>query len=315
MIKTGISIYDGITPELIRLLIRHPDVEISWLVDRGEPVSVLFDNMLGMDNLPVVDMREGNPDLSGIDLYIGHDSAWLREGIEAYPEMKVIFTGGAPGYEGLIAGVCEYNRKALVRGGCLAMQPDVPTLLGAIGLMPLAKNLMLNSPISGTMIVPHPYEKYESKSPYDRADFKIYPSGTDETGARSNGFGFETLRKDILEELQSSFNTSLEINVIQTGASDFACAILTVDVKMRAEQAKEMYQEFYGDHRHIFFPENMQITDRMVRGTNNTAIVLSNDGQGRLVVTVGFDSRYKAGAGNILHLLNLLFGLDERTGF
>ena len=297
MIKTGLQLTPGAGPELVRLLLGHPDVDLRWVNAPSMPadgVGSLFDALQG--EAPAIPSK---PDFDAIDLYIGPDTAALDTFLGQNVRAKAILTnlmmrpvGASDG----VVGVCEFNRKAMVRGARVALQPEVATLLGAMALMPLAKNLLLNSAITGTMLLPG----------RTGATVRV-PAAT------LPPMEFKVLRENILQELQQSFSSPIEITSIETSDS-FACAVLTVDIRMSLDQVRRLYTDFYADHRHIFFPTRA-ITRAMVADTNKTAISLGHDGLGRLLVTVGFDARYKAGAGNVVHTLNLLFGLDELTGF
>lgn len=295
MIKTGIVLSEKISPTLFRLLVKHPDVEIVW-IKRGDGTYLeqfFFETLQGeIDDIPLLSSSE-EPNYTDIDLYIGPYNDAFGEYLKN-SEVKAVLTDGS---NGDILGVCELNRKDMVRGGRTVCMPDVATLLGALALMPLAKNLMLNSVVNGCMLLP--------ALRLGHALFKI-PSTAGDVG------WLDSLRDGVLSQLQTSFNAPVEINTILSYSSSFACAVLTVDMKLAAGQARELYEAYYSDHRHVFIYDE-DVTDRMVIGTNKTAIELHNDSHGRLVVTVAFDARYKASAGNIVHILNLLFGLDERT--
>lgn len=295
MIHTGIRLSENISPELIRMLQKHPDVELEWIYFSPDDTHQAIDSLQHVhgeiEGVQIVE-APAEPDYDKLNLYIGAPTEKLMKRFENDEDLKII------SLEGEILGVCELNRKALVRGGRSARMPDVTTMLGSLALMPLAKNLMLNNSVTGTMMVP--------KEEHRRSKYILNPEGL---GAN----GIATLSNEVLPSLQNSFNSPLAINFVQTGATSFAWAVLTIDFKMEAEQASELYKEFYSDHRHVFFPEGT-ITDRTVLGTNKAALSLANDCLGRLVVTAAFDARYKASAGNIIHLLNLMFGLDERTG-
>lgn len=303
MIKTAVRLSHSVTPELIRLLKKHPDVDLTVIARGNDPyLRDIIQELQGeFSDTPI---EEALP--AEADLYIGEDFAALPDFLAANPEAKAVVIGRCESLGEDVApelvpvvGVCEYNRKALVRGARVAFTPDTPTLLAALALMPLAKNLMLGTPVAGSMIIP---------------DHTIYPTAYQIAAQPISPESFEILRSLILSRLQTSFNSPLEFCPIHTSHSHFAFVSLTVDIRLSLEQAYEIYRGFYGDHRHIFFPED-KITDRMVLGTNKTVITLANDRSGRLLVNTAFDSRYKSSAGNIVHLLNLLFGLDERTGF
>lgn len=295
MIKTGISLsYPLITPELFRLLKKHPDIEICQIEgakDNSTYHQELFETLQEeIKGIPIA-LSPEEMDFSELDLYIGPSNKLLPEN----REFKAIFTDSGTGE----LGVCEFNRKALVRGATEVTLPDLPTILGALALMPLAKNLLLNSPISVTMLLP--VDRLGSRS-----SFTVPNSGL-------TSDNLNILREKILTVLQNSFNSPVDISTICSTVSSFACAVFNTGVKISSEQARELFMDLYSDHRHIYFPEGT-ISERMVIGTNKTIISLRNDSLGKLVVNVACDGLYKGGAGNIVHILNLLFGLDERTG-
>lgn len=302
MIKTGISYSHDITPALLRLLLRHPDVDIRWIAGPQLPpdgVAGIYDELKGETGA-----ISAVPDFEHIDLYIGGDRPELEAMLGSNDGLKVIFpqAGLHPTDYGdmAVAGVPEFNRKALVRGARMAWQPDAVTMLGALALMPLAKNLLINSTVSGTMILPA--DSHAPRRGIRVADMPLLAKA------------FAPLTDDILSRLQTSFVPSFEVSAIENGDSAFACALLSVDCRMSLDDIVALYHDFYDDHRHVYISPDA-VSEAMVIGTNKTAIHLRRDSASRLWISVAFDASYKTGAGNIVHLLNLLFGLDERTAF
>lgn len=277
MIRVGLKLTEGSGPEIARLLRRHPDVELEWI--EAEGLSVLE----ALEGEGIAELVKETGDLEGIDLYIGPE----REGIAAAEELKAIYAGGE------IVGVCEYSRKAMVRGGRSVRPADAATLLGALALMPLAKHLMLNREVAATLLLPG--------------------KGGERRVERMADEELKELRDSILSELQTSFRGEIEATAVRGGGGEtWACGVFDVDVKLSEAEARKIYEDFYGDHRHTVLTDKA-ITNKMTEGTNKAAIGLRSR-PGGLTVTVGFDPRYKAGAGNTVHAMNLLFGLDERIG-
>lgn len=294
MIKTILSLsYPLVTPELFRLLRKHPDVEIIAITadkDNCGHYRDFFDTLQEeVADIPIVD----SVDFDSADLYIGPSGQHLPADSD---NLKCIFIDQT---DDAVMGICEYNRKSIVRQATRVWQPALPTLLGAIALMPLAKNLMLNTPIVATMLLP--VDRLRSRSAFS---LHVAPNTTD---------AINVLKADVLSQLQKSFDSPIDVNCIESTVSSFACAVFNTGANISSAQALEIFKNVYSDHRHIYFPDR-SISERMVIGTNKTVITLHNDSLGRLVVEIACDALYKAGAGNIVHILNLLFGLDERTG-
>lgn len=285
MIKVGLSPAGRLNVTLIRLLLSHPDVDLRWVdapanTDRGALCGEFEDF--------------GHADFSKIDLYIGPMTPHVEAALEAYPELKAIIAETKP-REGHELGLSEYNRKALVRGARVAFLPTAITYLSALALMPLAKNLLLNHPIFAVCHVPLRSGAYARVSAQDVPDAD-----------------FDVLRTSVLTPLQASFGAPISMKITFHGATEPSWAIFTTDCPVDFDHLKEIYKEFYSDHRHV------TVTDRpisfgAVEHTNKAVVSLSYQ-DGRISVAVAFDSYFKLLAGNYIHLLNLLFGLDERTG-
>lgn len=297
MIKIGLSAKTPDITGLVKKLRSHPDVEIMWIYNNGNVARVanIFPELVGEYDGCFSDQ----PFFDNIDLYVGP----FDRRINGYPEIKAIITGEMPSAGEcnceIVLGVPEYNRKALVRGAKVTILPDQMTLAGALALMPLAKNLLLNCTVNGAIL-------FSNKDPRraDSADGRFLDSHT--TG---------TLINDILSRLQTSFNSPLRILPF-TVSDDVAMLTITVDLALSTDDAVKLYHDFYHDHRHVVLIENPAnpIKASMVHGTNKAVISITGDNT-TLAVTTCFDARLKQGSGMIIHLLNLLFGLDERTGF
>lgn len=297
MIKTGLSAKTPGFVALYRLLKAHPDVEITSIVYPGNAARVtdIYPELAGECS----DCFSDTPDYGRLDLYIGPFDPATND----CPELRLIITGAAPETgevnREMVMGLPEYNRKALVRSARAAWLPDQITTLGALALMPLAKNLLLNSTIQGAVSV------------CDMAGRRGRAAG----GRLVADSNLEPLTAEVLRGLQTSFSAELRVlSFVHDG--DVAMAQFAMPLAMSSEAIGELYHAFYDDHRHVVLLDTpaYTVTSAMVRGTNKAVIGIVAEG-GTLTVTVAVDSRFKCGAGNIVHLLNLFFGLHELTGF
>ena len=79
------------------------------------------------------------------------------------------------------------------------------------------------------------------------------------------------------------------------------------------EQILQMYEEVYDDHNFtsiVTSPVNPIETE----GTNKVIISISKPDAATLCLDIVADGRMRGGAGEAVHLLNLLFALHEQTG-
>lgn len=298
MIKVGISAKTPDFARLVKWLSTHPDVDIVWLYNNGNTARVmnLYPELVGVYD----GVFAPEPRFDNIDLYIGPYDARALAG----DSLKGIFTElpadrAETGDVEIVPGVAELYRKELVRGARYASLPAQFTILGALALMPMAKNLMLNGVVNGAARL---CDKDLRRS--DSAAGRWLPADF-----------ITPLVDDVLVNLQSSFASPLRIVPFYT-PDEVAMLTVSVETSMSLDDIAALYHKFYDDHRHVVILENpsFAVKASMVRATNRSVVSLVVE-QGTLMVTVAFDASVKPASGGIMHLLNLLFGLDELTGF
>lgn len=300
MIKVGLAHNLPDVANLVRHLVKHPDVEIVWMHNFGRtfPVSQQYPELMGEFDMKYTD----KPDFTAINLFIG----WpISNDIKDSDGLKSIFCTGYTNCAGAVdhpveIGLPEFNRKALVRGARSAYLPDEITYLGALALMPLARNLLLGGDINAALLL----SGTDPGNPRDMAAW----------GSCLSDFFTQELREKVLRPLQMSFNSPLRMLPFDV-KGNVSMATFVIDTTMNLCDIMQLYHDFYDDHRHVtVLPENSpEVKACQVEGTNKSVIGLKAE-NGRLYVSVAFDSRMKLGTGNIIHIMNLLFGLDERTG-
>lgn len=288
-------------PRLVHLLHTHPDVELVAFCnpqDAGRPLSEIFPSMTGETDLFVTSAADwNNVDVVFIASAPGEARKFLKTA-NLPADIRIIDMSGdyrrSDDTHDFVSGICELNRKAIVRGARHVALPDARTLAVALGLLPLAKNLMLNSPI--------------------RADIVA-----NDTEAHIGSMKSETLTADIIDELtaalsslQSSFAAPINGVIFRGDIPSGTMAVISLDSKTDLSEIKRLYDEYYDDHN-FTFTVNRQPDTADVRDTNKCFIHLSQT-DGRLTITTVLDTAFKGNAGNAVHAMNLLFGLTERVG-
>lgn len=295
MIKAGIygpsDLHSPLRKQLLRLLLRHPDVDLHTVACAGAtgiPLAELHPVYSGETDLRL----EPTPDLSNLDVLFVIDEANLTDDIRARvdsdKELRLIVLGNAETLrsqplENMVYGFCEYNRKALVRGATTAVSPSPEALLVETALFPLAKNWLLPAgTIKGTLT-------------------GTYSSDTSEAVA-------------MLKVIQSSFEA--RISLIPADIAPYDRMDLTLEVPLTDEthRIREIYEEAYSDHGFVYLvPSHVDIESEDLRGSNKCLLKIIPSQTG-VTVKASADYMTRGNAGNGVHLMNLLFGLHERTG-
>lgn len=303
MIRVGIiGATHPVAGELLRLLIFHPDVEIVWAYapsHEGLPLTqfhrglagetfLRFTDTITTDNVDVVFMCHDRDGKSRqiLSQLAPEDVERLRI-IDISPDFLDAEQAGD-----FVYGIPEANRKPLVRGARHASVPSAVAMAVLLAVLPLARNLMLNSPIHATIV--------RASHPYDLGLVSVFPDGEQQEVTQA------------VRSVQSSFSQPVNIVSVSGGFPRGMMAVVYMESPIAIEQVKELYDSFYDDHS-FTFTSDLTPDIREIANTNKCMLNIDKvDNQ--LVITAVIDDMLKGSAGNAVHLMNLLFGLQERVG-
>lgn len=297
MIKTGIygpdAINDPIRKQLLRLLLRHPDVDLRAVASPAGntvPLAVLHPVYAGETDLTL----ERVLDLDGLDVLFVIDQENLTDEIlEKYrtdADFKLIVLGNADGMraerpEGWIYGLPEYYRKPLVRGARAAYGPRAEAMLIELALLPLAKAELLASDVAVEMATNRPA-----------------------TVADAAAEALTTLR-----DVQPSYAGTISAVAVGEAPYERLDLVATLTTPLAIEEIERIYAEAYDDHNFVYVLADQSTIDEDMRGSNKCLLQLSKEGD-TLTVRATLDALTKGCTGNAVHIMDLLFGLHERTG-
>ncbi len=284
--------------ELLSILINHPDVEIAWVNAPNSTGSLISDTHKGLIGETYLRFTD-NIDFNSIDVLFlcttdGRSKALLSTTV--IPEkLRIVDLSADFRIDGeasnFVYGLPELNRKALVRGATHASVPSAMASVLGLALLPLAKNLLLNSPITAVAVT-------STTDPVviDR------PLGHRQV---------EELRAT-LQSLQSSFNAPISFTPIRGSHTRGIHAVAYLQCPLELDEVIRLYEDFYSDHSFTFITPRMPLLSDV---TNTNKCLLHIDKvDGNLVVTGVIDNLTKGAAGQAVHNMNLLFGLHERVG-
>jgi len=321
-IKVGIIGGAGYTGgELIRILINHPNVEITFVNSKssaGKAVHTVHHDLLGETELAF--SEELSNDIDVLFLCLGHGDATKFLTInQCNAAVKIIDLSqdfrlaSSANFENrsFVYGLPELNKTAIQEAQNIANPGCFATAI-QLGLLPLAKAGLLN---------------------------EIYTTGiTGSTGAgqglsetshfswRSNNIqAYKTLNHQHLNEvhqslhkLQQSFsdNPSVDggLNFVPW-RGDFPRGIF-VSSQLKSDKSlqelNELFETYYAEHPFVSFSK-VPIFLKQVVNTNRCVINIEKQG-GNTVIHSAIDNLLKGASGQAVQNMNLLFGLNETTG-
>lgn len=291
MIKIGIT--GAGTPaagELIRILALHPEAEITEACEpalRGRKLASVHRGLIGETELSFTDNIR--PDELDVIFICGRtpQADIIVQRRAEFPELKIIdLTGGTCAEPDFECGLSEINRKPLVRGArCSTLLSPVASV-ALVALYPLAANLLLGAPVEIKASLPDGVEAGNAAAEIERE----------------------------LRKVQNSFNSTVTVT-LKKGESPRGIHIeADIPTSMTVEDLLRLYEGIYDDHNFTFMVSEQQLQAAEAEGTQRCLISVTRRDAGSVHIEAVADARMRGGAGDAVHVMNLLFGLYERTG-
>lgn len=314
MIRAGIIGGAGYTAgELIRLLINHPDVEIAFVnssSNAGNKVADVHEGLYGECDLTFT----GELPLEEADVVFfctAHgDTRKFMESHHVPEDLRIIdlsmdYRIAADDHD-FIYGLPELNRRAICHGRHVANPGCFATCI-QLGLLPLAKHLMLNGDIAVNAIT-------------GSTGAGVRPTATNHSSWRNNNLSiykaFEHQHvpeiKQSLRQLQNSFDSEIDFIPYRGDFPRGIFATLVVKTKVALDEILRLYEDYYAEDSFAHIIEK-NIDLKQVVNTNKCLLHLEKHGDKLLIVSC-IDNLLKGASGQAVHNMNLLFNLEETVG-
>ena len=322
MIKIGILGAAGYTGgELIRLLVHHPEAEIVFAnseSNAGNLVADVHEGLLGDTDLRFTDaMPFDEVDVVFFCFGHGKSEAFLKE--HAIPEhVKIIdlaqdFRIAAPTHD-YVYGLPEIHKEQISQCQHLANPGCFATCI-QLGLLPLAKAGLLTHDVAVNAITG---STGAGQKPVSTTHF----SWRTDNMSIYKVFTHQHLHeiRQSLTELQGSLEASIDFIPYR---GDFARGIFCTEVvkfdgeegtptNPTAEQLADMYRTFYADAAFTHYIDKA-LDLKQVVNTNKALVHIDKFGN-KAVITCIIDNLLKGAVGQAVQNMNLMFGIDERSG-
>lgn len=313
-IKVGIVGGAGYTGgELIRILLNHPGVEISFINSKSNADHFVYEVHTDLQGDTDMKFSAGlSQKIDVLFLCVGHGDAvkFLSENkIDA--SIKIIDLsqdfrlGESVNKRKFVYGLPELNKTAIKKAKNIANPGCFATAI-QLGLLPLAKAALLN---------------------------EIHTTGiTGSTGAgqglnatshfswRANNIqAYKTLSHQHLKEIGQSMlqlnpSGNVDLNFIPW-RGDFTRGIFIssqIKCDLELKEVAALYKKYYAAHPFVVVSDE-PIFLKQVVNTNKCFIQLEKVGS-NLVIHSAIDNLLKGASGQAVQNMNLMFGLEETTG-
>ena len=334
MIKVGIVGGTGYTGvELLRLLVAHPEAELSVITSRGEagmPVAALFPSLRGRVDLAFVDPAKANltecdvvffatpngiamqqaPALLAAGVRVIDLAADFRIRDIALWEQWYGMKHACPEWvDRAVYGLPERNREA-IRSAQLVANPGCYPTAVQLGLLPLIEEGCIEpdgliadckSGVSGAG------RKAETHILFAEAsdNFKAY------------GVAGHRHWPEITQELSDAGGVPVGLTFVPHLTPLIRGIHATLYARIRSDtDFQALYERHYAGEPFVdVLPPKSHPETRSVRASNHCRIALHRPQDGKtLVVLSVIDNLVKGAAGQAVQNMNLMFGIDECAG-
>lgn len=314
MLKVGIIGGAGYTAgELIRILLNHPQAEITFVQSGSNAGNLLSDvhtDLLGDTNIKFV----AESDFTKVDVVffcMGHGKSKEFLQKRTLPEnVKIIdlshdFRLKREGND-FVYGLPELNRDVIRKSskianpGCFATGIQLAILpLAAAGLM---KNELHIHAITGSTGA--------GQAPSETSHF----SWRNNNVSVYKAFEHQHLGEigESLMQLQPDFNFDINFIPVRGNHTRGIFASVYTQFDGSLEEAQKIYQDYYKSHPFVFVSQTNPDLKQVVN-TNKAILYLEKHGNKLMIVSVT-DNLLKGASGQAVQNMNLTFGLEETMG-
>lgn len=312
MIKVGIIGGAGYTAgELIRLLLNHPQVEMVFVHSSSNAGAHLYEVHEGI--FGDTDMRFSDTyDLNAIDVLFlcsAHGKSrefWSENALPEYLKVVDLAQDFRDESEGYVYGLPEMQ-LAKIKGARKIANPGCFATAIQLALLPLAAAGKLPQEVQVTAVT-------------GSTGAGVKPGATTHFSWRNNNLSvykafehqhlLEICRN--LKGLQPSFEGGINFVPMR---GDFARGIFAsahVKSDMTAEEALKLYKDFYAEAAFTFVSDT-PVDLKQVVNTNKCVLSIEKHGD-NLLICSAIDNLLKGASGQALQNMNIICGLDQKTG-
>jgi N-acetyl-gamma-glutamyl-phosphate reductase len=314
MIKIGIIGGAGYTAgELLRILLNHPEVEIGFVQstsNAGNLISDIHEDLLGETDLIFTDEMPFEM-VDVVFLCMGHGKSvefmqknnlpWSLKVIDLSHDYRLKRTDN-----NFVYGLPELNREAIKTAKYIANPGCFATGI-QLALLPLAANNLLNDEVHVQAITG---STGAGQKPTGTSHFSWRSSNVSAYKIFEHQHEGEILQS--LKQLQPSFNNDFNFVPIRGNHTRGIFVSAYTNFNGSLAEANELFENYYKAHPFVFISKTNPGVKQVVN--TNKAVIYLEKHKNKLVVISITDNLIKGASGQAVQNMNLMFGLNEKTG-
>jgi len=312
MIKTGIIGGAGYTAgELIRILINHPNVEITFInssSNAGNKITDIHSGLIGETDLVFTDELP----LDKVDVLFlcsAHgDSKKFIEANEIPSSVKIIdlSTDYRNESEGFVYGLPELKKERIEKATKIANPGCFATAI-QLALLPLAANGLLKNEVHVNAIT-------------GSTGAGVKPGATTHFSWRNNNISVYEVFKhrhliemnQSLKQLQSDFGKAINFVPVRGNFTRGIFTSVYTECDLSLEEIKALFEQYYKDAAFTFITDKNPDLKQVVN--TNKCVLFVDKYENKVFIISIIDNLLKGASGQAVQNMNLMFGLDEKAG-
>ena len=296
--------------ELLRILVNHPNATISFVHSKSKTGQFVYDvhaDLIGETNLKFTsDLSDA---IEVLFLCVGHGEAsvFLKENnIKKNIKIIDLSQDHRLNNKEFIYGLPELNREQLKKTNLVANPGCFATCI-QLALLPLAANQLLieDVHIAATTGSTGAGQSLSTTSHFSwrQNNLSIYKA-----------FEHQHLNEigQSLTQLQGNFKKELNFIPYRGSFTRGIMASIYTDCKLSIDKIQDQYESYYATHPFVHISKKA-IDLKQIVNTNKALLHLQKHNN-KLLITSCIDNLLKGASGQAVQNMNLLFGLDEKTG-
>ncbi len=310
MFRAGIIGAAGYTGgELIRLLLHHPNVEITFVHSNsqtGKPVSDTHDDLVGDKDLYFTDKLDMSVDV--LFLCMGHGEAkkWLEQNPVPDDVLLIDLSHDFRWKENFTYGLPELNKNQIQQSKRIANPGCFATAI-QLALLPLAKAQLIQNEV-------HIHAITGSTGAGQSLSETSHFSWRNNNISVYKAFNHQHLAEigQSLRQLQPNHAKALNFIPVRGDFTRGIFASMYVHCDWNETQLNELYHDFYRDAAFtVVTKQNPHL--KQVVNTNKCLVHVEKHGDKAFIISV-IDNLLKGASGQAVENMNLALGLEQSAG-